>query len=53
MYSELSGLATKWENEMPRGFFDRLLNKGKGPDAVRALGEGIKNSLDKFQVCVE
>ena len=53
MYSELSDLARKWEKEMPRGFFDRLLDKGKGPNAVHALGEGIKNALDKFQVRVE
>ena len=53
MYSELSGLATKWEKEMPRSLFDRLLDKEKGPDAVRAFGDGIRNALDNFQVCVE
>ena len=53
MYSELSDLATKWEKKMPRGFFDRLVDKDKGPDVVHALGEGIKNALDNFQVCVE
>ena len=51
--SELSVLATKWNNGKARSPFDHSLDNRQDGDDVHALVEGMKHALDEFQVSVE